>query len=70
MSESESTAGVHFKISTYSDGGGCVEVGRTDHGMFAVRHSKEIPHGSVIYFTEREWTAFVAGVKAGEFDTF
>ena len=70
MSESGSAASARFKTSTFSDGGGCVEVGQLPDGSVAVRHSKEKPDGGVLLFTEREWTAFVAGVKAGEFDAF
>jgi hypothetical protein len=36
----------------------------------AVRHSKGGPDDSALVFTGHEWTAFVAGVKAGEFDSF
>lgn len=44
----------------------CVEVAQLDDGR-AVRDSKN-PDGPVLHFTEREWSAFVAGAKAGEFD--
>jgi Domain of unknown function (DUF397) len=69
VSESWATKGVLFKISTFSDGGGCVAVGRLADGSVAVRQSKDVPNGEVLRFTNREWSAFVAGVKAGEFDT-
>jgi hypothetical protein len=47
--------------------GGCVEVaikGKT----VAVRDAKN-PAQPMLLFTKAEWTAFVQGVKAGEFDT-
>jgi len=45
----------------------CVQVAYLPGGMVAVRDSKDIskvPH----VFDSAEWAAFVAGVKAGEFD--
>jgi hypothetical protein len=36
-------------------------------GRIAVRHSK-IRDGATIFYTRPEWEAFVAGVRAGEFD--
>ncbi len=53
--------------STYSSdqGGNCVEVADLD-GNRAVRDSKN-PTGSVLMLTERQWSAFTAGVRTGEF---
>lgn len=45
--------------------GACVEVAKVG-GLFLVRDSKE-PGGTPLTFTEAEWDAFVAGVKAGDF---
>ncbi|MEJ3655671.1 DUF397 domain-containing protein [Actinomycetes bacterium KLBMP 9759] len=45
----------------------CVEVRRGKHAV-EVRDSKN-PHGYVLRFTTAEWSAFVDGVRAGEFDT-
>lgn len=60
-----------WHVSSFSDSGGpnCVEAGKlTDgSGRIALRHSKH-PGESVILYTRAEWDAFVAGVKAGEFD--
>jgi Domain of unknown function (DUF397) len=56
-----------FRKSTFSGGGGCVEVRRLPDGRIALRDSKDVslvPH----HFTPHEWTAFLAGVRAGEFD--
>jgi hypothetical protein len=50
-----------------SSGGDCVEVAPTQDDTIAVRHSKD-PDGPVITYTRGEFRAFVAGVKAGEFD--
>jgi predicted secreted Zn-dependent protease len=48
--------------------GSCVEVGW--HGdMIAVRDSKE-PRTFALTYTQREWAAFLDGVKKGEFDHF
>jgi hypothetical protein len=44
----------------------CVEV-RTEAGGVKVRDSKD-PQGPMLHFTSSEWKAFIAGVKAGEFD--
>ncbi|MEC4018435.1 DUF397 domain-containing protein [Streptomyces sp. H27-D2] len=45
----------------------CVEVARTADGGRAVRDSKN-PHNGTQFYTPAEWTAFLTGVKAGEFD--
>ncbi|KWX02406.1 hypothetical protein TH66_11810 [Carbonactinospora thermoautotrophica] len=47
-------------------GGNCVEVAAVS-GFVAVRDSKN-PDGPKLVFSAREWAAFTAGVKAGEFD--
>ncbi|MEU1630197.1 DUF397 domain-containing protein [Streptomyces sp. NPDC020096] len=58
-----------WRKSTYSSnqGGECVEVadGRLD-GLVPVRDSKE-PNGPALIFTAEAWTAFVTGLKAGDF---
>lgn len=57
----------HFRKSTFSTAEGCVEVRRLPDGRIALRDSKDItlpPH----HFTPVEWTAFLAGVRNGEFD--
>lgn len=45
---------------------GCVQPAQVDEVML-VRDSKN-PDGPVLTFTRDEWDAFVAGVRAGEFD--
>jgi hypothetical protein len=47
--------------------GECVEVSRPDACTIYVRDSKN-PDGANLQFDANEWLAFVAGVKAGEFD--
>ncbi|MER7114602.1 DUF397 domain-containing protein [Saccharomonospora azurea] len=51
-------------FSTQTDN--CVEFRRVEGGV-EVRNSKRPDEASVAY-TDSEWRAFVAGVKAGEFD--
>jgi hypothetical protein len=46
----------------------CVEMQR-DGKYIAVRDSKD-PNGYILLFTELEMTAFIKGVKNGEFDQF
>jgi Domain of unknown function (DUF397) len=60
---------LEFKISTFSGGGSCVEVGRAlgEDLEVLVRHSR-FPQLGALPFTIDEWRAFVLGVKAGEFD--
>jgi hypothetical protein len=56
-----------FKSAESCSFGGCVEVGRTPEGAVLVRDTKDRTR-EPLTFTDEEWTAFVAGVKAGEFD--
>lgn len=44
----------------------CVEFRRVEGGV-EVRNSKR-PEEATIRYTASEWTAFIAGVKDGEFD--
>ena len=54
--------------SSYSNSGAnCVEVARTSLGHVAVRDSKD-PRGPQLRFTLDEWTAFVSGIRSGEFE--
>ncbi|HYH32805.1 MAG TPA: DUF397 domain-containing protein [Pseudonocardia sp.] len=68
MAEPGSRSGAHFRTSSYSGGGSCVEVGRLADGSVAVRHSRSAAADVMLVFTADEWAAFVSGVKAGEFD--
>jgi predicted secreted Zn-dependent protease len=44
----------------------CVEVAQAPD-LVAVRDSKN-PSGPVLHFTATEWTAFLSGLRTGEFD--
>lgn len=59
-----------WRKSTFSNGNGgnCVEVADLAGGGRAVRDTKAQGRGPVLLFGSPEWRAFVAGVKAGEFD--
>lgn len=59
-------AQIGFRRSSFCGESGCVEVGSWDARML-VRDSK-LDDSPVLSFTREEWTAFVAGVKNGEFD--
>jgi hypothetical protein len=52
--------------STISGEDNCVEASFDEAGV-RVRSSKQ-PEGAVLHFSTSEWTAFLAGVRAGEFD--
>jgi Domain of unknown function (DUF397) len=58
---------LHWFKSSFSASGSCVEVAHLPGGGVAVRDSKDrgkTPH----VYTRREWQAFLAGAKNGEFD--
>jgi hypothetical protein len=56
-----------FRKSTFSGAGGdCVEV--ADGADFVLVRDSKDPGGPVLTFTLPEWKAFVAGVKAGQFE--
>ena len=58
---------IEFRVSSFCSFGSCVEVGRTPDGAVLVRDTKDRAQ-QALAFTDEEWAAFVAGVKAGEFD--
>jgi Domain of unknown function (DUF397) len=55
-----------WRKSTASGNSGCVEITDTAEHVW-VRDTKD-RQGPVLAFTRDEWTAFLAGVRAGEFD--
>jgi Domain of unknown function (DUF397) len=59
----------HWRKSSYSggNGGACVEVAAAPAGGRMIRDSKD-PSGPKLAFAADEWLAFIAAVKAGEFD--
>ncbi|GLY93007.1 DUF397 domain-containing protein [Actinoplanes sp. NBRC 103695] len=67
VNEIDLTGAVWRKSNRSSASGDCVEVARNLPGHVAVRDSKD-PDGAALVFTHSEWTAFVGGVKDGEFD--
>jgi Domain of unknown function (DUF397) len=46
---------------------GCVEVARLADGSVALRDSKDVRKSAHV-FDREEWSAFITGVKNGEFD--
>lgn len=55
-----------WRKSSYCANGTCVEVALVGDD-YLVRDSKR-PQDPFLSFTREEWTAFVDGVKAGEFE--
>jgi hypothetical protein len=63
-------SGARWRKSTRSsagNGASCVEVAFLDNGDVAVRDSKD-RQGPALVFRSHEWTAFVGGIKEGEFE--
>jgi Domain of unknown function (DUF397) len=56
-----------FKSSYSANGQSCVECAKLPDGGIAVRDTKD-REGAILTFNQEEWTAFIAGVKAGEFE--
>jgi Domain of unknown function (DUF397) len=56
-----------YTKSSFSGAGGCVEVRLLEDGSIGLRDSKDISRPPHI-FTQHEWSAFLAGARAGEFD--
>jgi hypothetical protein len=54
-----------FAKSTFSEGGDCVEVARTE--LIGVRNSHD-PDGPVLLLTRSGWAAFASGMMAGDFE--
>lgn len=54
-----------LRKSSYCSMGNCVQIG-SEHGLVAVMGRGHI----ALHFTPTEFSAFLAGVKAGEFDDF
>lgn len=56
-----------IKSSLSNGASTCVETASIKQDEILVRNSRD-PEGPVLAFTKAEWVAFIAGVKAGEFD--
>lgn len=59
---------IEYRISSFCNLGNCVEVGWSPDGSVIVRDTKDPARTVALEFSTGEWSAFVAGVKAGEFD--
>ncbi|GLY96786.1 DUF397 domain-containing protein [Actinoplanes sp. NBRC 103695] len=55
------------KSSRSGSEGNCVEVATNLPDLVAVRDTKD-RDGGTLMFSPREWAAFIAGVRGGEFD--
>lgn len=66
MAERSEVNDAGYYISSFSDQGGCVAVRQLVTGEIVVKHSRTAD--PKITFSPTEWAAFLAGVKAGEFD--
>ncbi|MDQ2882244.1 MAG: DUF397 domain-containing protein [Actinomycetota bacterium] len=61
-------AATPWRISSFSGNNGtCVQVAALPDGRIAVRNSNR-PDDGIVLFTPAEMTAWIHGVKAGEFD--
>lgn len=68
MTTADDLGQLRWRKSSYSGHeGSCVEVAKDAGGGRWVRDSKDRSRPAH-YFTEAEWTAFLRGVKDGEFD--
>ncbi|HVH22925.1 MAG TPA: DUF397 domain-containing protein [Pseudonocardia sp.] len=61
-------ASLRWRKSTASNpSGNCVELAELDGGEIAVRNSRH-PAGPTLIYTRAEISAFIRGVRGGEFD--
>ncbi|AXG79963.1 DUF397 domain-containing protein [Streptomyces paludis] len=74
MSQADSLTHVEWRKSSFSGGsngggGECLETAFLSDGRVAVRDSK-IPSAGALVFSRTGMAAWLAGVKAGRFDSF
>ena len=55
-----------FRTSSFSGGGNCVQARRLENGDIVVRDSRN--PSAVITVADKDWAAFIKGVKNNEFD--
>lgn len=67
MTRNETSRAAWRKSSFCNGADACVEVAPLPGGYVGVRDSKE-QDGAVLLFSRPEFAAFVAGVRAGEYD--
>ena len=67
MTEPDFIGAAWRKSRACSDGMSCVKVARADDQV-GVRDSGDGGEGPILVFGEQGWRAFVAGVRAGDFD--
>jgi hypothetical protein len=56
-----------YRRSSFCGGGACVEVAPLPDGTVVIRDSKDLTVPEH-HYTPEEWSDFIQGVKAGEFD--
>ena len=57
-----------FRRSTFCGDLNCVEVAAAPDGSILLRDTKDDENGPILRFTEQEWTDFLRGAVAGEFN--
>jgi hypothetical protein len=61
--------GAFWRKSSFSNyDGSCVEIARLLSDSIGVRDTKDNGGEPVLIFTDSEWSAFISGAKAGQFD--
>jgi hypothetical protein len=66
-SEGPVAAEIKWRVSSFCAAGECVAVAELPTGEIAMRDTKD-RGGLMLRFNAGEWRAFIAGVRAGEFD--